>query len=359
MELMAPQRQPMLPFANDQRRPLMCAILDSLVIFIRHNIRSALDMDTHMCGRAIVGRSSMTDAQRRPSTRSSVHILAQDGEDTTRCGQDLAQLALSRIIDYDWTYLWRAVLSLTAFVAARKDAFASSPRAGALVDAILLLLDFACAWSGLFGAADASTPTALFFEILRSERAIFDLGTWATSLARADATRPVSATDECLRNLRAVVAHFGDPIAKQRAALGESGQLEPDQVLALIRAHEESLDLEDSPALEDVRCVAPPRRRQSGLAEASISQAVHRVRARDVPARAAEERLRRPARPRSARWRVSNSSCSAPALSSSIWSPLRDLTNLARPASGPHMARPSCPRTAARFLCMAPAVRPR
>ena len=38
----------MLPFANDQRRPLICAILDALVVFIRHNVRLALDMDTYI-----------------------------------------------------------------------------------------------------------------------------------------------------------------------------------------------------------------------------------------------------------------------------------------------------------------------
>ena len=46
----------MLPFANDERRPLMCAILDTLVIFVRHNIRLALDMDTYIVALQLVQR---------------------------------------------------------------------------------------------------------------------------------------------------------------------------------------------------------------------------------------------------------------------------------------------------------------
>lgn len=159
-------------------------------------------------------------------------------------------------------------------MSSRKEHFASSPRAGALVDAILVLLDFACVWTPLIGSVTADPPASvgLVFELLRAEKAVFDIGTWATSLGReSGAMKPVSATDECQRTLRTVVAHFSDPIAKLRATLGEGGQLEPEfakklenaansirEVLATIRQNEESLELEDSPALEDVRCVGRP-----------------------------------------------------------------------------------------------------
>ena len=141
-------------------------------------------------------------------------------------------------------------------MSSRKDHFSSSPCAGALVDAIIALLDYACVWSPIFGSASADPPASvgLVFEILRSEKAIFDVGTWATSLGRESALKPASATDECRRNLRTVVAHFSEPITKRRQALGEAGQMEPEEVIAIIRQYEESLDLEDSPALEDIRC---------------------------------------------------------------------------------------------------------
>ena len=118
-------------------------------------------------------------------------------------------------------------------MSSRKEHFASSPRAGALVDAILVLLDFGCVWTPMIGSATADPPASvgLFFELLRAEKAVFDIGTWATSLGReSGALKPVAATDECLRNLRTVAAHFSDPIAKRRATLGEGGQLEPECV---------------------------------------------------------------------------------------------------------------------------------
>jgi hypothetical protein len=42
------QRLPMLPFSNDKRRPPICAILDSVVIYLRHNLHKKLDVDTYM-----------------------------------------------------------------------------------------------------------------------------------------------------------------------------------------------------------------------------------------------------------------------------------------------------------------------
>jgi hypothetical protein len=42
------QRQPQLPFVNDTSRPPLCAILDCLLVFFRHNLHRRLDVDAYM-----------------------------------------------------------------------------------------------------------------------------------------------------------------------------------------------------------------------------------------------------------------------------------------------------------------------
>lgn len=42
------QKLPMLPYASNERRPLICSILDNLLIYLRHNLSRKLDIDTHM-----------------------------------------------------------------------------------------------------------------------------------------------------------------------------------------------------------------------------------------------------------------------------------------------------------------------
>lgn len=42
------QRLPQLPYLSDQKRPLLCAILDVVLIFLRHNITKHLDIESHL-----------------------------------------------------------------------------------------------------------------------------------------------------------------------------------------------------------------------------------------------------------------------------------------------------------------------
>lgn len=42
------QRRPQLPFANDQQRPLLCAMLDDTLIYLRHNLQKVLDVEGYL-----------------------------------------------------------------------------------------------------------------------------------------------------------------------------------------------------------------------------------------------------------------------------------------------------------------------
>lgn len=110
----------------------------------------------------------------------------------------------------------------------------------------------------------------LFYEILRSEDVINKLGdlTGVTGLAqqttspRASADqnqhRPsVSATDS-VKNLKAVIAHFGTALDEHREAKGTSSLVEADEVVEILARSAERgarLDLVESTNLENVRSV--------------------------------------------------------------------------------------------------------
>lgn len=42
------QRKPQLPYVNDQNRPLLCALLDDTLVYLRHNIQKQLDVESHL-----------------------------------------------------------------------------------------------------------------------------------------------------------------------------------------------------------------------------------------------------------------------------------------------------------------------
>jgi hypothetical protein len=76
----------MLPYSHDQKRPLLCSILDCELVFIRHSIRKRLDIETYMCAPPYprYARRLILLAQRCPAAPSQGDAYAQIGPDPTR-----------------------------------------------------------------------------------------------------------------------------------------------------------------------------------------------------------------------------------------------------------------------------------
>jgi len=214
------QRLPMLPFVNDQKRPFLCAILDSLVIYIRHNIRKKLDVETFIIALQL-------------------------------CHKAMHQLKTHRFRqNYDWENMWRAVLSLASFIVAKVDLLKSLAQINDLIDAILILLDFGCVWID-FIATSPNASTSLYYELMRAEDVIRQLGNLTDLISNLN-NGPAGPATECVRNLTLVTNHFGQAIEARRNQL--TGKvIDPDQVLNVIASVAEGLELGESPALEDVR----------------------------------------------------------------------------------------------------------
>jgi len=72
-------------------RPLLAAMLDTATIFLRHNLRKRLDVDTYvlapflpLSARAIADLPSPSFSQRLPTASTADHAAAQDGEGAVR-----------------------------------------------------------------------------------------------------------------------------------------------------------------------------------------------------------------------------------------------------------------------------------
>lgn len=127
---------------------------------------------------------------------------------------------------------------------------------------ILVTLDFACVWSdSLFPHAKDSTM--LFYEVLRAEHVIKDLGDLTgfsgiqTSPRKGNSAGASSSAPaaESIRNLKAVIARFSTALDEHRESRGSSRLLEADEVLKVLErsADRGFLDLVESASLEDVR----------------------------------------------------------------------------------------------------------
>lgn len=179
--------------------------------------------------------------------------------------------------------IWRGLAALGAFVINKIDQLRALPMLDDLIaqvihfplyqqakltsqpEQLLITLDYACLYSdALF--ANPHDPTMLYYEILRAESVIKDLGdlTGASGLqpslsssTSSSATlhgAPGSPADQSLRNLKAVVAHFSSALDEHQ----QNGEvMEAEKMLAILdrRTQEEGLDLVESTSFETMRSV--------------------------------------------------------------------------------------------------------
>lgn len=183
-------------------------------------------------------------------------------------------------LEYDWVAMWTALVALGTFLVNKMDTLKSLPDIDNLVAQvglldlktrlptnltciqILITLDFACVWSdSLFPRAKDSTM--LFYEVLRAENVIKELGDLTgfsgiqTSPRKGNSASASSSAPaaESIRNLKAVIARFSTALDEHRESRGSSRLLEADEVLKVLErsADRGFLDLVESTSLEDVR----------------------------------------------------------------------------------------------------------
>jgi hypothetical protein len=173
------------------------------------------------------------------------------------------------------------LLSLAAFVVAKHDGLSSSAHLGDLHDAvrgtrplvqptqghdvaqILVSLDFAATWGEAAFFADPDAGTYLYYELLRAADPLRKLARFASPAAAPSARNVVALVDFFGASLASpapspATNSAASPDGEEVEAPAASMVYEADAVLKVIRDHADKLELVESAALEDVRCVARP-----------------------------------------------------------------------------------------------------
>ncbi|KDE09136.1 hypothetical protein MVLG_00850 [Microbotryum lychnidis-dioicae p1A1 Lamole] len=135
------QRIPMLPRSTG-KRPALAAMLDCCVIFLRHNLRQKLDVETFIVCLRLIQRI-------------------------------LQQLKTERIrLAYDWVTVWRSILSLAGFVVSQIEILRLvSTQTDDLISQIFILLSYAAYWGEtLFPTSEDAA--LLFYELLHADETL-------------------------------------------------------------------------------------------------------------------------------------------------------------------------------------------
>ncbi|KAH9065797.1 hypothetical protein EDB87DRAFT_1593217 [Lactarius vividus] len=134
------QRHPMLPF-TPSHRPLICAVLDCCILWLRHNLHKRLETSLYLtCVRT--------------------------------CHQTIWFLQKEHIrLDYHWSQLWKAIIGLLDFLGSKIDELTSTTGIEQLLQESLILLDIASSKAEIF----LPSPQAIHeyvYELVRSASAL-------------------------------------------------------------------------------------------------------------------------------------------------------------------------------------------
>ncbi|KAI5474729.1 hypothetical protein MNV49_002530 [Pseudohyphozyma bogoriensis] len=250
------QRQPMLPYTNEKRPP-MAAMLDSAVIFLRHNLHKRLDAESYMFV---------------PSPCSTVWpALTGFSSDTQH---------------YNWVVLWRSILSLSAFVVSKIDDLRqATTKLDDLISQIFIVVSYAAYWGESF-FPNTEASVLLHYELLHAESVLDSLSDLLGISSHSLSAPPLSpqpshpretparslffltsprrmqfglASDgppsffatECVSNIRSIITFFTTKIDALRGA--SEDEVEAEQVMEVIEKHLGELELIDASAMGDLR----------------------------------------------------------------------------------------------------------
>lgn len=217
------QRQPQLPLIADQPRPPISSVLDLTILFLRHNLRRELDIESYL------------DCLRL------VHSV-------------LVNLQAHQVrLDYDWTGLWRALVCVGSLVGGRGGELKQYPNIDKVAQQILDVFSFAVIWSeNLF--MDTDGVAGLYYEILRASHTIRQL----LKIAGVCPTEPVTNTIPTMgivsssagagtieggKNLEMIIKRF-------EGLMKIKGRWEAEEVIGLVKEHLGSIEFIDTCSLE-------------------------------------------------------------------------------------------------------------
>ncbi|KAI8089999.1 uncharacterized protein BX664DRAFT_334428 [Halteromyces radiatus] len=223
------QRPPPLPKVKKPRF-LLCAIIDDLVLFLKHNMRKKLDMATYKLSLSVMHRI-------------------------------LSFLYKRRIrLDYHWTELWCTLTTVLHFTSVHLDQLKLKSQEFNPFLASLLTVFNMCVTHGEVFLHDTKSFDSLFYEIIRSSDDFMALshyvtessiagkkGQTAMTTSSSDRSPPLSSNN--FANIRTICNHF-KPALEEGQVAQQIKYPSPDQVMALIQEHFATLTLAPMDKLE-------------------------------------------------------------------------------------------------------------
>ncbi|KAH9049384.1 hypothetical protein EDB84DRAFT_1453716, partial [Lactarius hengduanensis] len=183
------QRHPMLPFTPSPR-PLICAVLDCCILWLRHNLHKRLETSLYLtCVRT--------------------------------CHQTIWFLQKEHIrLDYHWSQLWKAIIGLLDFLGGKIDELTSTTGIEQLLQESLVLLDIASSKAEIF----LPSPQAIHeyvYELVRSASALRRLTALLRSFISRASSAPLqeSPSEQALSSLLYVTNYYEEKVGtKNRSA---------------------------------------------------------------------------------------------------------------------------------------------
>ncbi|GAA6004895.1 hypothetical protein JCM10207_008445 [Rhodosporidiobolus poonsookiae] len=273
------QRHPMLSHSSHPRRPID-GIIDAVVIFLRHNLRKRLDVETYTVALQLLQR-----------------VIQQLKAEKLR-------------LERNWVIVWRSVLALASFVVSRiADLRQVSEKVDALISQIFITLCYAAYWAESF-LPNPSTQANLYYELLHAEDTLSALSDLLGITSVASPIMPVSAPSstsslpiinrrdtptratfftttlsptrssfssvaglspvaslsvgtsgtgggfiatECISSLRSATTFFSSHINQLRLTKPATDEVDPDEILAVIERNLGGVEMIESAAMGDAR----------------------------------------------------------------------------------------------------------
>jgi len=183
------QRLPLLPPGRSSR-PLACALLDCLTLWLRHNLQKRLEVTAY------------------DTCLRTAHRI-------------LSFLQTERIrLEHHWEELWQGILGLMEFLPSRVDTIKSIRGSYELVQLAVIVLAFAIS-SDFFPAPKGLHQ--LVYEIVRSSATILKQRELLAALrvplpeSRRDVEGQAQRVDVTLQAIEKMIKYYGDKLAESKA----------------------------------------------------------------------------------------------------------------------------------------------
>ncbi|KAL9544274.1 hypothetical protein MBANPS3_007709 [Mucor bainieri] len=214
------QRSPSLPL-NKSSRSLFCAILDDMLLFIRHNIRKKLDLISYKLAFSIMHR-----------------ILSFASKHKIR-------------LSYHWVELWPSLTSTLHFTAQRLEELQFKEEFSLFLASFLSVFNM-CVTHGETFLSDTKSYDSLYYEIIRATTDFIKLSDYvnqSVNLKARAGERTPSITQNEFYNIKLICNHFKPALDEWQAAKNIKFPT-PEQVMAIISENYATLELKPMDKLD-------------------------------------------------------------------------------------------------------------